>query len=51
MVSRDELLDLVAIALTMELDEIERNGLSEERVARAEFYVAWLKSELGESFD
>lgn len=45
--SPEELFNLVVAAFAMELDEIDRNGVDAERIARAEQYLAWLRG--GES--
>lgn len=42
---------LVLVALTAELDEMDRTGPTEERVARAESYLAWLKANAGDDDD
>lgn len=36
---------LVVAALVMELDEMDRNGVDAERLARAEGYLAWLRGD------
>ena len=40
---------LILVALIEELDEMDRTGPTEERVSRAESYLAWLKSNAGDA--
>jgi len=44
-INTEDLRTLVLLALAAELDALEKWGLTHEGVARAEWYLAWLRGE------